>query len=145
MYGLINNIITINIDDSNWEERAKKSALLIIHTMFRLLQSPEPMKWDDPLSLCKLAGEGKLYKQKTCVGWDIQTCCLRLFLPKEKETSWVQDIRASLASIKIKTNKLESLFGKLNCASHIIPTERYLLTRLLQLLKRGNGWIPKRL
>ena len=52
------NIIAITIDDTNWVERARDAALLVIHTIFRPLQYPEPLKMEDPLSLRKLAGEG---------------------------------------------------------------------------------------
>ena len=58
MDGFINNIITITVDEKNWIERAKSTALLVIHTLFRPLQPCEPLKRDDPLSLRKLAREG---------------------------------------------------------------------------------------
>ena len=54
MDGLIDYIITITIDDPCWVERAKHSALLVIHTIFRLLHPYEPLKQYDPLSLHKL-------------------------------------------------------------------------------------------
>ena len=103
------------------------------------------LKQDDPPSLQKLPREGQLDKQKTCIGWDIQTCSLRVSVTKEKVTAWVQDIRASLSSTKIKTDKLESLIGKLNHVEHIISSARYFLTRLRQHLKRGNKWVPQHL
>ena len=55
----INNIITLTIDDSTWAEIAKKLALLVIHTIFRPLQTSEPLNKDNPLSLQKLSGEGR--------------------------------------------------------------------------------------
>ena len=55
--GLIDDIITIDIDDPNWTERTKNAALLVIHTIFRPLNSPETLKRDDPLSLRKILGE----------------------------------------------------------------------------------------
>ena len=51
MYGFIDCIITIIIDDPSWVERTKNTALLIIHTIFRPLHSSETLKWDDPISL----------------------------------------------------------------------------------------------
>ena len=80
MDGLIDDIITITIDNPHWVERAKNAYLFIIHTIFRPRNYDKPLKRDDPLSLCNLAGEGRLAKHKTCLGWDIQTPCLRLFL-----------------------------------------------------------------
>ena len=37
MDGLINYITPLNIDDSTWVERSKTAALLVIHTIFRIL------------------------------------------------------------------------------------------------------------
>ena len=69
---LINDIITITIDDQSLLERAKDMDLLVIHTRFMPLQSSEALKQDDALSLHKLAGEFWLAKHKTCMGWYIQ-------------------------------------------------------------------------
>ena len=68
-------------------ERAKNADLLIIHTIFRPRQSDKPLHWNDPLSLRKLVGEDQIAKQNTCLGWDIQTHSLRVFLPQENETA----------------------------------------------------------
>ena len=81
-------------------------------------------------------------KHNRYLGWDIQTRYLRVILPKEKDTAWVQDIRASLAS---KKNKLETLIGKINNAAHISPQTGYFLNLLYHLLKRGNKWGTQRL
>ena len=56
MNGFIDDTITITIDNPHWVERAKNTALLIIHTIFRPWQSNETLKRDDPLSLRKIAG-----------------------------------------------------------------------------------------
>ena len=66
-----------------------------------------------------------------------------MFLPKEKYIAYVQEIKASLASTKIKTYYLESIIGKINHATHIISLARYLLTPIFHLLKRGNNWGPQ--
>ena len=51
----IDDIITIDIDYPVWVERVKNIDLLVIHTIFRPLQSSEPLKWDYPFSLRKIA------------------------------------------------------------------------------------------
>ena len=117
----------------------KIAVLLVIHSLFRTLQPLEPLKRDNPPSLRKLAGEGQLTEQKTCLGWDINTQSLRVSLPEDKQTAWTNDIKEALASTKIKTNTLESLIGKLNHAAHVIPPERYCLNRLRHLLTRGKN------
>ena len=145
MYGLIDDVITIKIDNTHLVERAKNAALLIIHTIFRPRKSNKLLKRYDPLSLCKLVGEGQLAERKTCLEWDIHNCSLRVSPPREKETAWVHGIRSSLSLTKINTDKLESLIGELNHAAHIIPPERYFLNRLRNLLNRGKKWAPERL
>ena len=79
---LINNIVTITVDDKHWIERTKTAAIFVTHTLFQPLQAYEALKRDDPLSLRKLTGEGKPAERKNCLGWDINTHSLRLFLPK---------------------------------------------------------------
>ena len=78
----IDKVITITVADKNWIECAKISALLVIHILFQPLQVSEPMQCDNPLSLRNIAREGKLDERKTCLGWDINTHSLRVFLPK---------------------------------------------------------------
>ena len=88
-----NDIITITIYDPLWVERTNNAALLIIHTIFRPWHSGKTPKLDDPLSLRKLVVEVQLARHKTCLGWDTQNRYLRILLPIEKETAWLQDIR----------------------------------------------------
>ena len=107
IYGFIGDIITITVDDKHWIEHAKSVALLVIHTIFQPLQPSEPLKRDNPLSLRKLTGKVKLAKHKICLGWDIHTHSLRVFLTKYNQTAWATDINESLASTKIKTDTLE--------------------------------------
>ena len=139
MNGFIDNIITITVNDDHWIECAKSAALLVIHTLFQPLQPSEPLKRDNPLSLRKLAGEGQLAEQKTCLGWDINTQSLRVSLLKEKQKAWINDIKEALASTKINTDTLESLIGKLNHTAHVVPPA------LRHLPTRGGKWGPQRL
>ena len=127
MDGLIDDIITINIDNPCWVERANNAALLIIHTIFISRKSNKPLKQDEPLSLRKIAGEGQFSERNTYLGWDIQTCYLQVLLPQKKETAWVHDIRESLDLTKTNTEKLEYLIGNISHATHIITPARYFL------------------
>ena len=97
MDGFIDDIITITVNDEHLIDHAKSAALLVIHTLFRPLKPSEPLKLDDLLSLRKLAGEGKPAKHKKCLGWDIDTNSLRVFLPEEKQTACATDIKEVLA------------------------------------------------
>ena len=102
MNGFIDNIITITVNDEHWIDHAKSAAILVIHTLFQPLQPSEPLKLDDPLSLRKITGEGKLAEHNICLGWYINTHSLKLFLPEEKQTSWVNDIKDALSSKQLR-------------------------------------------
>ena len=64
MDGSINDMITITVENEHWIERPKSAALLVINTLFLPLQSYEPIKSNDPLSLRQIAREGKLSELK---------------------------------------------------------------------------------
>ena len=53
MDGFIDDIIDITLDYPNWADRTKNAALSVIHTIFRPLQSSEPLKWDDPFHFAR--------------------------------------------------------------------------------------------
>ena len=57
----------------------------------------------------------------------MKTQSMIVFLPKEKQTDWFNDIKDELASTKIKTDRLESLIGNLNNTEHVILPARYFL------------------
>ena len=139
MDGFVNGITTTTIDDPWWVERAKNADLLVIHVIFRRLQSSEPLKQDDPLSLLKIAGEGQLFEYNFCLGWEIQTRSLQGFPPRGHSTPKYPCLQKKM----IYT--MESLIGKLNHSTHVIPPESYFLNWLHQLLKRGKKWGQQRL
>ena len=93
MDGFIDDTITITFDDNHWIYRAKSAALLVINTLFRPLQPLEPLKRDNPLSLRKLAGEGQVAEQNTCLCWDINTQSLRVSLRENKQTACTNEIK----------------------------------------------------
>ena len=66
-------------------------------------------------------GGVQLAEIKTCLGWDINTHSMRVFLTEEKQTAWTTDIKEALASTKIKTDTLESLIGNTDHAAYVIP------------------------
>ena len=43
MYGFINYIINLIVDDPTWVERAKNPALLLIHTILHPLHASDPL------------------------------------------------------------------------------------------------------
>ena len=61
--GLINDIITLTIDDPIWMDRAKNTILLVIHNILWPLQSYEPLKRDD--TFCSANYHDKVASQNT--------------------------------------------------------------------------------
>ena len=64
MTGLIDDIISTIVDNKHCIRRVKSATCLVIQTLFWLLQTSEPLKRDNPLSLIKLARERKLAERK---------------------------------------------------------------------------------
>ena len=136
MDGFVDGIITITVDYKHWIDCAKGAALLVIHTLFRPLHPSESQKQYDPISLRKLAGWGEgggvqLAEHKTCLGWDINTHSMRLFLPEEKQIAWTTDIKETLASKKIKTDTLEFLLELMPLLYQWYRMLAYLLVGIL--------------
>ena len=84
MYGFIYYMVTLTINDTTWVDWAKKSALMVIHTMFLTLQTSDPFNKDNPLLIHKLEGWGRLKYHNTCMGWYIQKLSLWVLLTKGK-------------------------------------------------------------
>ena len=127
-----------------WERRGHLGMYQVSYTI-TTTASVWTTKTRQPTLPRKILGEVKLDERKTCLGWDIKPHSLRLFLPKENHTSWVNDIKDVSASTKINTDTLESLIGKLNQAEHVIPPVWYFLNWLRHLLKREKIWVPQHL
>ena len=138
MDGFINDITTMTMGNKYRIERTKSVALLVIHTLFWPLQASKPPECNNSLSLRKISGEGKLAKQKTCLGWYINTHFLRVFMPKEERTSCINNIKDAFSSTKIYIDILESLTGNPNHAEHVITPAQYFLNALHHILKQGK-------
>ena len=78
----IDEMFTLAVDESIWVELAQNLTLMVIHTVFRPLQTSSMLTLDDPLSLRKLAAVVRLVEFNTCLFRYIHTCSLRVFLPK---------------------------------------------------------------
>ena len=134
--GYIDDIITEMLDKADWVARGKNAAPLAVHTIFRPVDTPDPLPRADAASKPKLRGKGTPDEAKIVLGWLINTRNFRIFLPIEKTIDWTKDIRQVLGENITNTATLESTIGRLNHASYIIPQNRYFLTRLHDLFTR---------
>jgi hypothetical protein len=82
------------------------------------------------LSLGKLAEEGQLSQCFTVLGWDINTRCLTIALPKKKFSRWDKELGEIIAHKKVSFALLETTVGRLNHAASACPVMRYFLSRI---------------
>ena len=82
--GYIDDIISVAVHLKDNVERAQNAAPLIVHAMFRPIDTLDKLTRDDPVSLRKLFGEGTPCEQKTNLGWLVDTRSFRVYLPMEK-------------------------------------------------------------
>jgi len=111
-------------------DRAVPSLLLALHALCRPTDPSEPIAREDCLSLGKLAEEGQLSECFTVLGWDIDTRCLTIALPKKKFSRWDKELGEIIACKKVSFALLETTVGRLNHAASACPVMRYFLSRI---------------
>jgi hypothetical protein len=82
------------------------------------------------LSDTKLEAEGTPAERQIVLGWEIDTGDLTIRLPWDKYVAWVEDIADALRKGNVSKHELESIVGRLNHASVIIPLARHFLRHL---------------
>jgi hypothetical protein len=151
----IDDGITVIPDINDNRLRGTNAMALAIHTICRPISPDEPIKRDDCLSLSKLSEEGTLAESATVLGWRINTRSLTISIPPDKYNSWRMDIEKILTKKKASHEEIETLIGRLNHASNILPIARYFLNRIrLSItpsatqpnsyhMKKHTIWLPK--
>jgi hypothetical protein len=81
----------------------------------------EPVPRRPLLSDTKLEAEGTPAERQIVLGWEIDTGDLTIRLPWDKYVAWVEDIADALRKGNVSKHELESIVGRLNHASFIIP------------------------
>jgi hypothetical protein len=118
--------------------RFSKAIPLVIHTLARPTISSDPIPRKDIISMKKFAAEGQMEETKTILGWLINTRALLIQLPIDKHLKWTTDISSILLQPRIKKKQLETLIGRLDHTSTIIPMLRHFLSRLRHALLRSS-------
>jgi hypothetical protein len=78
----------------------------------------------------KLLAEGTPCEVMIVLGWLLDTRKLIVQLPFDKFVAWSQDVEAVVETKKVSHEELESLVGRLNHASFLIPLSRHFLNGL---------------
>jgi hypothetical protein len=130
----IDDIIIVMIDRAEQIMRHSSAGPLAIHVAMRPNAGveKEPIPRRDTLSKDKLEAEGAPAESQIVLGWRINTRLLSLQLPLDKFTAWSSDIVNILerADRVVTRKELESLIGRLNHASYVIPLSRHFLSNL---------------
>jgi hypothetical protein len=90
----------------------------------------EPVPRRPLLGPDKLAAEGRSSETQVVLGWEIRTRPFVVALPFDKHKAWKEDMKSFAATRRGTQQELESLVGRLNHASHIIPMSRHFLNEI---------------
>ena len=135
----IDDIIVVMIDRPEQILRHSSAAPLAIHCAMRPNAGveKEPIPRRDAMAGEKLVAEGSPAESQICLGWTINTRLLLLLLPLDKFSAWSADIVDLLGRPDrvVTRPELETLIGRLNHASFVIPLSRHFLSNLRSKLK----------
>jgi hypothetical protein len=138
----VDDIIKVFIDDPIQIKRHAASAPLAIHVAMRPNAGErEPIDRRQTLSEAKLEAEGTPAEVQVVLGWELDTRRLICSLPEDKYVAWCLEITSILASEHKSVSKvmLESVIGRLNHASWVVPLSRHFLSKLrFKLSKFGH-------
>ena len=129
----IDDTVTISLHSDTNNPKASAAVPLAIHTLGRPLLSTEPISRSDLLCLRKLLAEGRLEEVKNTLGWDIDTRTFSVKLPTHKFTAWNLSITNMLKAGSTSFSSLETLIGRLNHLSVILPHVLHFMGRIRKL------------
>jgi hypothetical protein len=135
----IDDLITICLAQEGLILRAIHAVPLVLDAVFRPNFDDELVNRNPILSQVKLLAEGILSETQIILGWLIDTRQLKLFIAKEKAKRILIELKDLIKCgenrSKFKKNLLESVIGKLQDISFIIPEGKFFLNRLRYRLK----------
>lgn len=128
----IDDIISVFLDRPDVILRECHIVPLAVHVLSRPHAGDdlEPLRRRALLAKPKLEAEGRPCEVQVVLGWEIDSRRLELRLPFDKFTAWSQDLEETIAKGGATTKALESLIGRLNHASYVIPLSRHFLNDL---------------
>ena len=90
----------------------------------------EPVPRKPLLGPDKLEAEGRSSERQIVLGWEIRTRDLKVALPHDKHLAWREDLVAMIRAGRVSRKELESMIGRLNHASFLIPLSRHFLNEI---------------
>ena len=128
----IDDIIDCHLDTAQNRERAPHIVKLAVHVMSRppAGEQVEPIPRRPLLSPDKLEAEGRSSERQIVLGWEIQTRSFQVHQPYDKYTTWRSDMVEVIAKGAASQEATESMIGRLNHASYVIPLSCHFLNEL---------------
>ena len=131
----VDDVTTVFLDTPENCARTPAAVPLAIHILNRPSDANEPILRALFMALDKLLAEGGPSEQGIILGWFICTRRLIIGLPDDKFTAWSKDITDCIANNGTSFKLLQSLIGRLENATMIIPQSQYFLNRIRGLLE----------
>jgi hypothetical protein len=138
----IDDLILTFLDTPENRRKCPHAVPLAIHVTSRPhAGSEEPVKRRPLLSPEKLAAEGLPVEVQNVLGWTLDTRRLLVILPDDKFIAWTNDTNEILANNRVTFKELESIIGRFNHVSFLIPLSRHFIVRLCRrlLCKRAGN------
>ena len=140
----IDDIIDCHLDTPRNRCRAAHIVQMAVHVMSRphAGDDKEPVPRRPLLGPDKLAAEGRSAERQIVLGWEIRSREFIVALPRDKHYAWKEDLASVIERGEASREETESLIGRLNHASYVIPLSRHFLNEVrrkcLNVPRRAN-------
>jgi hypothetical protein len=136
----IDDLILVFLDTPENCRRCPHAVKLAIHVTSRHhAGSTEPIKRRPLLSPEKLEAEGLPVKVQNVLGWTLDTRRLLVILPNDKFIAWTGDMQKILKSNRVTFKGLDSIIGRFNHVSFLIPLSRHFIVRLRRRIQQKKA------
>ena len=113
-------MIPVGLHNNQWR-RLVGAPILALHLLGCPFPPDEHLPRDNLVALTKLQAKGQRSGHKTVLGWDLDTRRLTCELTMHKCISWKDQILSLINLKETASTDLESIVGKLNHSSFLIP------------------------
>ena len=128
----IDDVIDCHLGTPKNLERAPHIVQLAVQAMSRPHAGSElePVPRRPLLGPEKLEAEGRSSERQIVLGWEIQTRAFLVALPFDKHKAWMEDLGRLVLTGQATQQETESMIGRLNHASFLIPLSRHFLNEI---------------
>ena len=136
----IDDIIDCHLDTGESRNRSGHIVQMAVHVMSQphAGEDCEPVPRKPLLGPDKLEAEGRSSERQIVLGWEIRTRDLKVALPYDKHLAWRDDLAAIIRAARVSRKELESMIGRLNHASFVIPLSRHFLNEIRRKCDMGQ-------